>query len=478
MNDKTEKEVETADVINYARQLTEDGRYDEAIRVCESILYENPDHGPTVILVSYISWKCNKTIFGYHFGKRAIDICPHESLAYFNYALNATELWKMEDGISAMRQAERLANDDHIKSTAHMNLSGFYVDIGKFREAEKHAREALKLNPYSPKSKANLGFALLGQRNWEGWEYYSFSLGLGARQKQKFAEEPDWDFTPGQTVVVYGEQGVGDEINFASMIPDAAKDCKKLIFSCDKKLRNLFARSFPNVKVYGTRKAKASDGITWDEGDSEFDASLALGELGVKYRRKDEDFTGEPFLVADPDKRVMWRALFDRKKKPCIGIAWTGGIPKTGKKFRTIDLEKLSPILESVPAHWVSLQYKDAEEEIAEFRKSHPSVDIVQYEGATLTRDYDDTAAMVAELDLVICIQTAVAHLAGGLGKECWVLLPKYSQWRYGETDTRTPWYKTVEAIRQRSLNDWTGPFGEIVGRLRRKFAKPLEKVA
>ena len=81
-------------------------------------------------------------------------------------------------------------------------------------------------------------------------------------------------------------------------------------------------------------------------------------------------------------------------------------------------------------------------------------------------------SAMVAELDLIICIQTAVAHLAGGLGKECWVLLPKHSQWRYGEKDTRTPWYASVEAIRQRSLNDWHGPFGECVGRMRKRFGR------
>jgi len=273
--------------------------------------------------------------------------------------------------------------------------------------------------------------------------------------------------------VTYGEQGVGDELSFASMLPDMQKDCAKVIYSCDKKLEGLMRRSFPGIKVYGTRKAKAEDGMVWDTEDTKFDASIALGELGQKYRTKDEDFTGEPYLVADPDKRAMWRTMFDRKKKPCSGIAWTGGIPQTGRRFRTLTLEQLTPILSSLDAHWVSLQYLDAEKEIREYKRAHPEVDIVQYECATMTKDYDDTAAMVAELDLVICIQTAVAHLAGGLGKECWVLLPKNSQWRYGEKGRTMPWYKSLQVFRQRSLNDWIGITGEIVGQLRKRYKKP-----
>lgn len=467
-----------SDILAHARELTEAGKYEDAIKLCESILYENLNHAPTLVLTSYICWKNNQFIIGYHVAKSAVDVAPQYPLAWFNLSLNASSLWNMDEAESAMKTALRLAQDDHTRATAAMNLSGFCIDVGRYREAEKYARDSLKWNPYSPKAKANLGFALLAQRKWEGWEYYSYSLGLNRRLKMKFGEEPDWDFTPGLNVVVYGEQGVGDEISFASMVPDAAKDCKKLIFSCDRKLEGLFRRSFPMAKVYGTRKSKPGDGDRWDDEDADIEASLALGELGQKYRRHDEQFTGAPFLVADPDRRAMWRALFGRKEKPSIGIAWTGGIEQTGRRFRTLTLEQLKPLLASVPAHWVSLQYKDAREDIRDFRRENPDIDLVQYQGATLTQDYDDTAAMVAELDLVICIQTAVAHLAGGLGKECWVLLPKHSQWRYGETARTTPWYASVEAFRQRSLQDWHGPFGDIVGRLRKRYGAKLAQAA
>lgn len=470
MNEQAKQELE------HARALVEQGKYDPAVKLCEAILNDAPNHVPTIILLTYIAYKMHTYPIGYHLGKRAIDVAPSEALTYFNFALNAQGLWLEDEALSAFKMTLRLTSDPHVVSMTHMNMAGLCIDYGRFREAEEWARKSLELNPYSPKAKANLGFALLGQHKWEGWEYYSYSLGMNMRQKQKFNDEPDWDFEPGKVVAVYGEQGIGDELSFSSMLPDAAKDCKKLIVSCDSRLETLFKRSFPMCKVYGTRKAKEDDGYVWDKEDHEIDASLAMGELGMKYRVREDQFTGEPFMVADPDKRAMWRTMFDRQKKPCIGIAWTGGIPNTGRKFRTLTLEQLKPLLSSVNAQWISLQYLDASAELREFKKANPEIDIVQHDCATLTKNYDDTAAMVAELDLVICIQTAVAHLAGSLGKECWVLLPRNSQWRYGEKGTTMPWYKSLRVLRQRSLNDWHGPLGEITGMLRKRYGRRQEQ--
>lgn len=462
--------------LDRAKRLMEAGHLDDAWNICESLLAENPNHGSALTLAAYICWKANKFVMGYAFGKRAVDVAPQESLAWLNLGINASSLWRMEESEAALKTAARLAPDKEVRGMANMNLAGLCIDFGRFADSENYARAALKDVPTSAKTKANLGFALLGQRKWEGWDYYSFSLGLRNREKMKFGEEPDWDGTPGQVVAFYGEQGVGDELAFSSMLPDAIRDCKKVIFSCDKKLEGLFKRSFPKAKVYGTRKAKAEDGVVWDDEDRVIDASLALGELGCLYRKTDASFTGEPFLVADPERRRMWRALFDGKKKPCIGIAWTGGIEMTGRRFRTLTLEQLKPMLAGIDAHWVSLQYKDAAKEVKAFNKANPSIDLVQYGFGTLTADYDDTAAMVAELDLVICIQTAVAHLCGGLGKECWVLLPKNSQWRYGMSGESMPWYKSLRVFRQRSLQDWHGPMGEMMGLLYKRY--PVEKAA
>jgi tetratricopeptide (TPR) repeat protein len=454
-----------------AKELIDAGDLDGAWKTCEELLMEKPNHAASLILASFIAWKATRYVIGYEFGQRAVSQAPHDAVAHLNLGINAHDLWLYEEAEDSLRTAARIAPNREIQGMAYMNLAAHYLDFGEFRKAEEAARQALKCSPYSPKAKSNLGFAMLGQNKWDGWEFYSYCLGLTHREKMKFGEEPDWNGDKGKTVVLYGEQGLGDEISFASMIPDAARDCKKIIFSCDKKLKGLFTRSFPTVRVYGTRRAKPEDNVRWDQDDWQFDASCALGELGGLYRRSDEDFTGEPYLVPDPDRRLMWRALFDQKKKPVIGVAWTGGMSHTGKQFRTMDLEQLSSVMGSIDAHWISLQYKDASKEIEAFRNRHPNIDLVQYSFATLTDDYDDTAALVAECDLVISVQTAVVHLCGAIGKECWVLLPKTSQWRYGESGEGTIWYKAIRLFRQRSLKDWHGPLGEVTGNLRRKFS-------
>ena len=117
--------------------------------------------------------------------------------------------------------------------------------------------------------------------------------------------------------------------------------------------------------------------------------------------------------------------------------------------FRTLPLDEWKPIFDAIDAHWVSLQYKSAAKEIA----SAQGAPVTQYPYGTLTKDYDDTAALVSACDLVIAMQTSVVHLAGALGVPAWSLVPTTSQWRYGEKFTDLPWYKSVKLYRQE--DDW-----------------------
>jgi len=453
-----------------ATDLCRAGRMDEAWDIAEGLLRDSPHAPGSVILASYVAWKMRRAPLAYQLALRGTSMAPRESTAWENLGTAAQELWLVDESEVAYKTAFRLAQDEREKAATCVDLAALYIECGRYAEAEEQARKALRLNGESAKAKANLGFALLGQRKWEGWDWYSYTLGLESRRATQYADEPPWDGTPGLAVAFYGEQGLGDELSFASMVPDALKDCGKVIIDCDSKLKNLLQRSFPKAKVYGTRHAKEGDGLKWAKEDWRFDASLALGELGKFYRRTDDSFPGTPYLVADPERRKMWRLFFASKPKLKIGIAWTGGIDRTGAKLRKMTLEQLASLMESVDAHWVSLQYKDAEREIAAFREKHPAVDLVQYPFATLTPDYDDTAALVAELDLVICMQTAVAHLAGALGKDCWVLLPKKGQFRYGYKGDTMPWYKSLRVFRQRSWNDWLGPLGEVQKALNERY--------
>jgi len=460
--------------VNEAHRLCEEDRANEAWGIAEMLMDLHPHAASSLVLAAFVAWKMRKFPLAYQLAIRATQLGPATFMAWFRLGISAHELWRADEAEEAFKTALRLARETGERAATELNYSALLVDTGRYQEAEERARRAVELNPSSEKAKGNLALALLGQRKWEGWDLYGSTLRLPGRRVMQYAGEPAWDGTKGKSIVLYGEQGLGDEIQFSSMLGEAIRDCVKVVVDCDEKLAGLFRRSFPKAKVYGTRWKRV---LEWDKEDRTPEASLPLGELGRFYRRTDASFPGTAYLVADPVRRSQWRHLFDGKcrhgkKKPVIGIAWTGGMPWTGEKFRTLELAQFKPLFEAVDAHWVSLQYKPAVKEIASLGGRY---DLAEYSWATLTGDYDDTAALVAEVDLVVSIQTAVCHLAGALGKECWVLLPAYGQWKYGMTGN-VPWYESVRVFRQKAVGDWTAPIHRIRGALRERYDK--EKAA
>jgi hypothetical protein len=463
----TDKAV-TLGKLKQVGKLMDGGQPDEAWDILQEILYDDPNDPRALIAAADIHEKARRWIVAYQFAERAVHIAPNIFGPWLIFGRMAHHLYRLEDAEMAYRKALDIAPDASSKAAAQMNLSGLCLDAQRWEEAETFARDSLKLKD-SWKNRGNLGMALLAQRKWkEGWEYYDAIVGSEHRRNVKYGDEPTWTGEKNKVVAVPGEQGVGDEVMFASMFPDLIKDSKKVILDCDAKLKGLFQRSFPQAKVYGTRSAKEVDGTKWDPEDHQVDASITSGALGKYYRLNSEDFPGSPYLIPDPDRVMMWKALFD-KQRPTIGIAWSGGMPWTASRFRRWSLPELMPLFRSAPAHWVSLQYKDASKEIDEFNSSQRAVRVTQYPYGTLTKDYDDTAALVASLDLVICMQTAVAHLAGAMGKECWVFIPTYGQWRYGQGED-VPWYKSVKVWRQRPDGSW--PLEEAAKLLSLRYAR------
>lgn len=441
----------TVDLLQ-AKELAEAGELDASWKLVNAALCENTNDSRGLLLMTYILEKAGRVPEAYHIAKRFCDIYPGEPAGWINVGRTCDVLWKIDEAEAAYRKAIACAREDKLRMQAFTNLAALFIQSGRFAEAKSYCERSLAIEPDSGKAKHNLGICFLAERNWaQGWPLYSASVGSPHRLSWRYADESEWDGTPGKTVVIHGEQGLGDEICAASMIPDAIARSGKVIIDCDARLENLYKRSFPQARVYGTRTKKE---LTWDEADQKIDASISVMELGKMFRLKDEDFPGTPYLTPDPERVTMWRALFATKKKPVIGIAWSGGVPQTGMKFRQWSLDDLLPLFKAIDAHWVSLQYRDAQQEIEAFKAKH-NVDIKQYPHATLTKDYDDTAGIVGACDMVICMQTAVAHLAAAMGILTWVFLPKNSQWRYAGTTDTIPWYRSLKVIRQQKRGEW-----------------------
>lgn len=446
------------------KRLADEGNVEQAWNIVHESLLETPNDAMSVMMGAYVMHRNKELGLAYHLAKRACDLAPNKVQTWMELGHAAKQVWLLDEAKACFRKAIQLTADPELKAINYSNIASIVIESGKFKEAEPICVEALKYNPSHGKARANYAICLMARGDWKGWEYYTSCLGTPYRMRKPLGTEPEWAGEKNSKVMVYTEQGLGDEINFASMFPDLIRDSESVVIECEPKLEALFQRSFPAAKVYGTRRTNRNG---WDEIHRHPDYSIIAGELGKHYRLQNSDFPGTKYLEADPARRIMWRALFDSKKKPVIGIAWTGGIYSTGKNLRRLSLEQLLPIFKSIDAHWVSLQYHDASQEIEEFKAKH-GIDLVQYPWATLTPDYDDTAAVVAELDLVICMQTAVGHLAGALGKEAWIFIPERSQWRYGEQSDSMVWYNSVRLFREK--NGWDIPIKRVCNELSARY--------
>lgn len=352
--------------------------------------------------------------------------------------------------------------------TANIGMS--YFSERDFKKAMEWCQKSLSFEPEGKSATNTLGLCNLSLGNWsEGWKQYACSVGGKFRKLIRYQEEPQWTGQHDQTVVFYGEQGLGDEIMYASCIPDAQKVCKTTILECDSRLQGLFRRSFPGVVVHGTRRQ--SEGVAWI-ADHTIDASLPVGQLPQFFRPSPKSCPGTSYLKADPERAIQWRALLDSLgPKPKIGICWSGGSKHNKPKERAIGLEAMKPLFEAIDADWISLQYKDPTDEI-----KASGLKIHHWKRACETDDYDDTAALVSELDMVIGVHTSAHHLAGALGVPGIVLVPSRTIWIYSLPDGSMPWYKSASLFRQNEGEKWPATIRRLLNEPRIKaMSKQLE---
>lgn len=341
------------------------------------------------------------------------------------------------------------------------NLATLYINEGSPARAMEHLDRALSIDPSHSQAHWNRALANLELGEYgNGFDEYHWGKRAKVRMDRQYSQSPipEWDGSPGKSVVVYGEQGIGDEIMFASLLPEMIRDCKLVVFDCHKKLHRMFANSFPMIDIYPTRE---DEQITWPckpDGSARypFDAKVAIGDVPKFYRRKIEDFPGFPYIQPTSSAELRWKQRLDEVtcgkqgdvRKPIIGLNWIGGHKKTRVEVRSLTLEQMLPVLKQ-DAHFVSLQYTKCEDELFEFEQKH-GIKIHHWPEAAYNDHYDECAGLVANLDLVITCCSSVVHLAGSMGVPTWVLTPSRPAWRYRLDLDFMPWYgKAVTLFRQ-----------------------------
>ena len=322
-------------------------------------------------------------------------------------------------------------------------------DLGRLDEASEAYEAVLALAPGHAVARFHRGLALLAKGEYdEGWRDYELRLVSSDRPPQK-PVAPRWEGAPlaGHSILVRGEQGLGDQIMFASCLPQLIEDAGSCTIECAPGLVSLFSRSFPEARVLASGADAAPD--------SRYDYEVPLGSLPMHYRRSGQDFprhTG--YLKADPVRTRDWRGRLTTLGPGLkIGLSWRGGTALSRVALRSIPLEGWERLFALAGVRFVSLQYTEgaASELAALERAGGPAVTHWQ----EAIDDYDETAALISALDLTISVCTSVVHLAGAIGRPVWVLAPEAAEWRYGTQGEAMPWYPSARIFRQEQLGDW-----------------------
>jgi tetratricopeptide (TPR) repeat protein len=426
--------------------------------------------------------------------RRALELDPGATQAMQQLALALREEDRLEEAEAQLRAAVRLRPDSAALLTDHgmvladlmrydealacldralerapqwvmaINRKALIVDhLGERVQGLALLREAARLAPNDDHAKYNIGLHHLKYGAYaEGWDGYerrrSFESFVGKHRRFPL---PEWDggSLEGRTLLVQPEQGLGDEIMFGSCIPEVAARAKHVIVECDAKLEAIFRRSFPECTVVSRQRTLANDWVQRLEPRPEL--QIAAGSLACRFRRAEAEFPQQAgFLKADPASVAAWRtrlaALGPGRK---IGLSWQGGVGFTGRKRRSLTLEQLLPILRRPGIQFVNLQYTDVGEEMRALESRH-GVKVHHWQEAI--DDYDQTAALVAALDSVLTVCTAIVHLTGALGRPALVMVPFGPDWRYGAAGERMIWYPSVRLLRQRRIGDWREVLEEV----------------
>jgi tetratricopeptide (TPR) repeat protein len=379
--------------------------------------------------------------------ERAIQLKPQLPEAHYNLGNTLHALDRLDEAAASFERTLALRPE---YAEAHYNLGCVLEDLGRLDEALARMARALEIKPDYLQARFGQALAQLRSGNFAiGWRNYESRWQSPDHDTPWRAyPQPQWtgEKLDAGRLLLWGEQGIGDEIQFAGLIPDAIRSGNCITLDCDARLKPLFARSFPEVEVVsgcGPVEAQKA-GIA---------AHLPAGSLPGFCRRTEAAFaaTNSPYLKADPVERERFRKEYGDGRK-LIGLAWYTRNQRTGRK-RSIDLKNFAPLFALPGIRWISLQYGDfdALEEQAAAANAPLLIDRTVDQFANVDR----FAAQIAAMDQVITIDNSTAHLAAALGLPVWLLLPFAADWRWLEKRIDSPWYPTLRLFRQPKLGDW-----------------------
>lgn len=437
---------------NLCAALLKLGRYEEAFTAIRRALDLRPDYAEAhhnLGSVLAANRHFDEAIVAF---RRAIDLQPFYPQAHGNLGNALREIGRADEAVAACHHA---LEQDPNSSEAHNNLASAFLETGRFDDAESSFCRAFELAPECDDARVNHAMLLLLRGDFErGWPQYEARLRLSPTSARDFPQ-PVWDGSPleGRRILIHAEQGFGDAIHFIRYAPLLAERGGEVIVECRSALADLFRT------VAGVREVVG-------QGDPlpPFDVHVPMLSQPLLFQTRRATIPKNiPYLLVDPARREIWKKrLGDKRARLRIGLCSTGSPQNRRTRVRDISLGQLRPILEVEGIDFFNLQPSSPTE--ASTQSSRAEAGLIDH--TKEIRDFADTAAFMAELDLIITVDTAVAHLAGALGRPVWTLLPLIPDWRWGLEGADTPWYPTMQLFRQTTAGDWDSVVHRVAGAL------------
>jgi Tetratricopeptide repeat len=429
---------------------------DAAEQRCRELLRAAPD-SPQVadrlgrILEASGRWQEARSCFerAVEAWRRILDSAPDVGDGYAGLSKALRHLGRVAEAAQEARRGLERQPSHH---GCRRQLSNALVFAGRYEEAISMLRQVLEADPHLTDAEMNLGIACLATGRFdEGWRHYEARLAGGHAwwlTKHMPRSNARWDGrnAGGKTLLFHAEQGIGDTLQFVRFLPMIRAMGARIILRVPGKLVRLLRPSFPEVEL-----------VSLNDPVPGFDAWAPLLSLGHLLKVTPAMLPGTiPYLMAEPELRAAWhKRLGPRRAAVRAGLCWEANPAYQAGKDRSLPLEALAPIASVPNVELYSLQFGAAANKAA----SLDAFDIVSF--GKLIGPFENLAALMCELDLVISVDTANVHLAGALGVPCWVLLPTIADWRWLLERDDSPWYPGMRLFRRDRLTDQVNAVAE-----------------
>jgi len=444
---------ETLDqALTRAQAAAQAKRLNEAAGICNDVLAVAPEHPPALALLGIISAMQNEPEKGISLLDRAIKLRPGNASWYAHLASLCRATYRMDQALWAGQESIRLdpGNADNL-----VNLSLIFVDVDDRERAIACLLRALGQKHDHADGHLALAQNLLAMGEFaSGWIEYEWrnetEAGKNTMPKMTSAHWNGMRIPKGRILLV-GDQGYGDTIQFARYIPRVAELCEEVVLGCSAEMGPIL-HNIPGVKQFCHR---------WNDVPGHA-AHCRLSSLPYLFGTRPDTIPAQvPYLKADPARIAAWKGRLDAQLPPGrrIGLAWTGRPTHPNDRRRSLPLHRLLPIARAAAgtAAFVSLQKPMPANDLKVMSEFRGMTDI----SADL-KDFGETAALIENLDMIVTVDTSMGHLAGALAKPAWIMLPKAADWRWMLERSDSPWYPTVRLFRQKYPGTWDDLLAEV----------------